>query len=170
LPAIHPEWVFLMEEVLLPLPASEARSRLVGYLRAEGLQGVSESAFSEGQHLLVRAGVRGVSKEVQVQVLPAYVHGDAMVLPLRWVATGPTGAMFPQLDANLEIAWSSPTESVLRLAGTYRPPMGMVGNTLDRVLLHRVAEATSRALIHRLANALADTASTVADSQQLTAS
>lgn len=146
--------MFLAEEVPLALSAATARRRLVGYLRDEGLQNASVEAFGEGRHLLIRAGVAGLSKEVQVQVLPAYMHGDTMVAPLRWVATGPTGAMFPQLDANLEVAPVDADTSILRLMGTYRPPLGAVGTTLDRVLLHRVAGATSRALLQQLSDAL----------------
>jgi hypothetical protein len=102
----------------------------------------------------MQAGVAGLTKQVQVLVRPAYLHGDAMVVPLRWVATGPTGALFPQLDANLEIAAASPTASNLRLLGSYRPPMGTLGVGVDRVVLHRVATATFTSFLRNLSDAL----------------
>jgi hypothetical protein len=146
--------MFLVEEIRLPVGVDEARGRLQEYLQAGGLQGDSDRAFSEGRNMLIRAGVLGVSKEVQVQVLPPYLYGATMLVPLRWVATGPSGAMFPQLDANLELMPDGAHGSILRVSGSYRPPLGAVGATLDRVVLHRVAEATSRTLLQKLARAL----------------
>jgi len=144
----------LAERVHLPVTAGMARRRLVEFVAAEGLQDVSVRAFGEGRSLLLRAGVRGISKEVLVQALPAYMNDDTLVLPLRWVATGPGGAMFPQLDANLEITPAGAAAADLTIEGAYRPPLGVIGSTLDRVALHRVAEATVRALLQRLARAL----------------
>jgi hypothetical protein len=143
--------MFLAEETTLALPAESAWGRMLVHLRLDGLEEVSEGAFDEGRELLMQAGVAGVSKSVVVQVLAAYLLDDTLVIPLRWVAAGPSGSLFPQLDANLEISPASDTQSVLRLAGAYRPPLGGVGAGLDRLLLHRVADATARRLVRELA-------------------
>jgi hypothetical protein len=143
--------VFLAEETALALPVESAWGRMLTHLRLDGLEEVSEGAFGEGRELLMQAGIAGVSKNVLVQVLAAYLVDDTLVIPLRWVAAGPSGALFPQLDANLEISAVSAAESVLRLAGAYRPPLGGVGAGLDRLLLHRVANATARRLVRELA-------------------
>lgn len=146
--------MFLIEETLLALPVECAEERMIDLVEFVGLQGVSDDAFGEGRQLLIQAGVAGVSKRVEVQVLPAQRIGGTLVVPIRWVATGPSGVLFPQLDANLEIWPSGPDESALRLLGSYRPPLGGLGERLDRLLLHRVAEATSQALLRDLADEL----------------
>ena len=95
--------MFLIEETLLALPVECAEERMIDLVEFVGLQGVSDDAFGEGRQLLIQAGVAGVSKRVEVQVLPAQRIGGTLVVPIRWVATGPSGVLFPQLDANLEI-------------------------------------------------------------------
>lgn len=134
--------VFVAEETTLPLPYEQARARLLDYVRLDGLQSSSEDAFEQGRELLVRAGVGAVSKQVLVQLLKPYEHETVTVVPMRWVATGAAGTMFPQLDGNLELAPAEAEQSTLRLAGAYRVPLAAVGATLDRVLLHRVAGAS----------------------------
>lgn len=134
--------MFVAEESVLPMPYEQARERLLDYVRVDGLQSSSEDAFEQGRELLVRAGVGAVSKQILVQLLQPYEHEAVTVVPLRWVATGAAGTMFPQLDGNLELAAADEARSTLKLAGAYRAPLAAVGATLDRVLLHRVADAS----------------------------
>ena len=135
--------MFVNETASLPLPYEQARVRLLAYVRDDGLQTSAEDAFEAGRELLVRAGVGALSKEVLVQLLQPYEQGHVTVVPLRWVATGATGTMFPQLDGNLELSPAA-DGSTLTLAGAYRAPLAAVGASLDRVLLHRVADASAR--------------------------
>jgi hypothetical protein len=151
--------MFVTEEAALPLPYEAARKRLLEYLRADGLQASSTDGFEAGRELLVRAGVGAVSKEVLVQLLQPYEQGQATVVPLRWVATGAAGTMFPQLDGNLELAPEGEEASTLTLAGAYRAPLAAVGATMDRVLLNRVAGASIRRFLNEVADDLADEAS-----------
>jgi len=158
--------MFLVEEVPLPLPAEKAESGMLAHLSLDTLDEESNEAFETGRELLVRAGVRGLSKRVQVQVLPPYRDSSTMVIPVRWVATGPAGGLFPQLDGNLEIVSVSPTESTLRLVGSYRPPLGETGASLDRVVLNRVAQATFRSFLRRLRRALESSAKALGTSTE----
>ena len=146
--------MFVAEDSALAVPYEEARRRLLAYLQVDGLQASSEDAFEVGRELLVRAGVGAVSKQVLVQLLRPYEHGGVTVVPLRWVATGATGTMFPQLDGNLELAPTDDGGSTLALAGAYRAPLAAVGASLDRVLLHRVAEASVRRFLQDVADDL----------------
>ena len=41
--------------------------------------------------------------------------------------------------------------TLLTLEGVYRPPLGALGQALDRAILHRVAAATIRNFLHRVA-------------------
>jgi hypothetical protein len=150
MPALDDAGMFLAEDRRLALPVGSATARMLVHLRIAGLQEVSEDAFGEGRELLMQAGIAGVSKSVLVQVLAPYRLDETLVVPLRWVATGSSGVLFPQLDANLELSAVSSEESVLRLVGSYRPPLGGIGASLDRLLLHRVADATARRLLKQL--------------------
>ena len=44
---------------------------------------------------------------------------------------------------------------MLAVSGAYRPPLGGLGAGLDRVLLHRVAQASIRAFTHQIGAAIA---------------
>lgn len=146
--------MFVADEVGVPLAIEAARARLLAYLRIDGLQEPSEDACEVGRDLLLRAGVGAFSKQMLVQLLRPYQHDGVLVVPVRWVATGATGAMFPQLDGNLELAEASTGQSALRLNGAYRPPLAAVGGGLDRLLLHRVADATIRRFLQDVAAGL----------------
>lgn len=146
--------MFVADEVGVPLAIDAARPRLLAYLSIDGLQEPSEDAFEVGRDLLLRAGAGAFSKQILVQLLRPYQHDGVLVVPVRWVATGATGAMFPQLDGNLELAADDSGHSVLRLNGAYRPPLAAVGGGLDRLLLHRVADATVRRFLQDVASGI----------------
>ena len=44
-----------------------------------------------------------------------------------------------------------PDQVMLTLMGRYEPPMGAVGRSVDRLVLHRIAEACVRSFLHRTA-------------------
>jgi hypothetical protein len=153
--------MFVNEAAALGLPYDKARSRLLAYVRDDGLQSSSADAYETGRELLVRAGIGALSKEVLVQLLQPYEHEHVTVVPLRWVATGSTGTMFPQLDGNLELAPNG-DDSILTLAGAYRAPLAAVGASLDRVLLHRVADASARRFLQDIVTDLRDDSHAIA--------
>jgi hypothetical protein len=97
-----------------------------------------------------------LSKTVTLHADQAIARGETTVVPLTWRATGSQG-IFPVLSADLEVAALSPQITHLTLRGSYEPPLGAVGQRLDRLLMHRVAEATIRSFMRRLAESLADT-------------
>lgn len=143
--------MFLEERIPLPLPADDAQVRLLAHLRGYAdLQAASVGAFTDGRRVLIRAGTAGLTKQVQVLVLEPYERPGATVIPLRWVATGPAGGLFPQLDANIELSPVDRQQTQLALVGSYRPPFGEVGASLDRLLLNQAARATFRSMLRRL--------------------
>ncbi len=138
--------------VLVPLPV--AQHRLRKYLNLSGdLGGDAVAAIREGQNQL-DAGVGWLHKQVLVQSLRPYVDGDATVVPFRWVASGPLTSLLPIMDANVELRAADSSSSRLTLKGTYRPPLGKVGEAVDRALLHRVAQATADSFLTRVEKGL----------------
>lgn len=72
--------------------------------------------------------------------------GSELLRPLRWEAAVAED-LFPVLTADLELAPLHGEGCQLSLMGSYRPPLSVVGEATDRVLGHRVAEATVRRFV-----------------------
>ncbi len=118
------------------------------------LPGVAREAEDRGEELLGEVGFsfdddHRLSKEVHIQLGPPYRITGKTVLPLSWKATGPE-RLFPSLEADLEVAALGGSRTQLSISARYRPPLGVVGKALDRVLLHRVAEATVKDFLDRV--------------------
>jgi hypothetical protein len=94
-----------------------------------------------------------VSKNVEIDVGTPVASTGKTWIPISWRATGPAG-LFPVLDAELEFASLGNELTQLALSGRYQPPLGLVGRTIDKALLSRVAEATIKDFVDRLAVAI----------------
>jgi hypothetical protein len=118
---------------------------------------IATFADDRGQHLLVEVGFpvdgRRLSKNVEIDVGKPVASADRTWIPIAWRATGPSG-LFPVLDAELEFASLGSELTQLSLSGRYQPPLGLVGRTIDKALLSRVAEATIKDFVDRLARAI----------------
>lgn len=144
--------MFVGDEVRLDIGFAVARERLLRLGEGDTLLATSAEAYSPG---LTRVGVAGVSKLVRVQARVLSWTDVSAGMALRWEAIGPGGAMFPVLDADLTLAPAG-AGTMLTLAGAYRPPLGPLGQTLDRAILHRVAVATIRNFLVEVAAQLDD--------------
>src|SRR5262249_33325982 len=95
------------------------------------------------------AGAR-IDKQVELEFgEPIRVPGKT-VLPMAW-RPARLEALFPRLDADIEVGELGPERTQLSISARYTPPLGAVGRALDRALLHRVAEATVRDFLDRVA-------------------
>ena len=142
--------MILREETVLDAPPLLVQRRLIEQLRLDGLEVASAASFDDERTLLVRAGVAGVTKSVAMASLPAYLRGDVTVIPIRWVATGPLGELFPTLEANLEVGPTDDGRTLLVLLGSYRPPLGRLGAKIDHIVMHNVGSATTRGFLSRV--------------------
>lgn len=102
---------------------------------------VVQRSVEKTDKLTTRFGAGPLSKRVSVKMGRARQTGRRFVVPIRIMATGPEG-LFPHLDANVEVRALSSGDVEIRLVGTYRPPLGHAGEVLDKMILHRLAEAT----------------------------
>jgi hypothetical protein len=146
--------MFVADEVMLDLSLPAARARLRALTRGGALTSASDDAYDAEITGLVRVGAAGVSRLVRVQFRDLPERATAVGLALRWEVTGAGGALFPVLDADVELVEAGPQTSRLTLAGTYRPPLGALGEVLDRAILHRVASGTIRSFLTRIAASL----------------
>lgn len=142
--------MFLSESLTVAVPLAVAQHRLLTFLHIGDLNSVVLAAYGEGATVLARAGVGGLAKTIAVESIPAYQRGAVTVVPIRWTATGLIGGAFPVLDANLEMA-ATDGATQLEIIGSYRPPLGKVGVTIDRLVLHAVARSTIRSFLRQLA-------------------
>jgi hypothetical protein len=145
--------VFVGDEVWLDVGFAVARERLTRLGESGALFGPSADVYGPG---LARVGPGVVSKLVRVQVRELSCTDKSGGLALRWEATGPGGKLFPVLDADLTIIDFGARGTLVALAGVYRPPLGTLGQVLDRAVLHRVATATIKGFLARVAAQLAD--------------
>lgn len=150
--------MFASDSRVVPVSFAVAASRLEELAGGRLLVGVSEHVYRGGVEYLLRVGpagaVRGVSRLVRVRFAEPSYHDGAMSLALRWEATGTVGGLFPALDADIRLAPDDEDRSTVTLTGSYRPPLGILGERLDRLVLHTVATATITTLLTRIAAAL----------------
>lgn len=151
-----PQRIFVEDYVDLSLPFGTVRSRC-NKATLWVSSDLASAAEEDGETLRLQIGpswARGrVTREVEVILGPMRVRGDGCVLPLTWKATERRN-LFPVLEGDLEIAPLGSDQCRLTLCAAYLPPFGDLGRTLDRVLLHRVAQSTLRSFLSRVAASL----------------
>jgi hypothetical protein len=166
LPRVRPRF----EDVVQPASTSSERPLLVHdfvyvdqpmalviqRLRADAaalFTSVTDGARHDEQEARLRVGPLGeaplLSRTVRVTCAEGVQSGDTFILPLTWTAER-MAAAFPVMQADLEIAPFGDDRTQITLMGRYEPPLGSVGRGLDRLLLHRLAQATVRAFLARL--------------------
>ena len=148
--------MFLRYYVDLPLSLGQAETALL-----EGPEHWVPGLFADAEHrgraLLTEVGfavdTHRIDREVELELGRPYLSGSATRIPLTWRATS-RERLFPQLEADIEIAALGADRSQLSMDARYRPPLALVGRALDRALLHRVAEATIKDFVDRVAERL----------------
>ena len=123
------------------------------------LPGLATDANERGDDLLAEVGFGDklrVRRQVRVFLGEPVRAATKTVVPLRWIAAGQIGAtgLFPEMDADLEIAPLGPGRCQLAISARYVPPLGVVGRALDRAVLFRVAEATLKRFLDRVRDQL----------------
>jgi hypothetical protein len=147
--------VFVGHEVALGVSFAVARERLMQLAGSGLLLSTSENAYDLGTAGLARVGIPGLSKLVRVQARDLAVTQESVGLAIRWEATGPAGELFPVLDADMRLIRTDERTAVLTMSGVYRPPLGALGQALDRAILHLVAAATIRDFVAQVAARIA---------------
>src|SRR6266576_3170529 len=113
--------MFVGDEVLLEVSFAVACERLTQLTDSGALITTSEDSYSRETGALTRVGAIGLSR------------------------------LFPVLDADVRLTPAGEHVTLLSMAGSYRPPLGSLGQALDRVILHRVATATIRGFVAQVA-------------------
>ncbi len=121
------------------------------------LPNLAENADVRGQRLLTEVGFpmdgHRIVKRISIALGDPVRSPARTWIPISWQATGPSG-LFPVLDGDLELAALGAERTQLAFSARYRPPLGLIGRTVDRALLSRVAEATIKDFVDRIAERL----------------
>ena len=149
--------MFVQDFMIVECPAQY----LVAEIRSRGRELLGEAVSEAGARLdsfRVKVGPDRwpdlLAKKVDVTLGPVREHGEITLIAFAWHATG-AASLFPSLDADLEVSPLGEDRSELTLRGRYVPPGGTPGKLIDRLLLHRLADATIRAFLSNLASRLA---------------
>lgn len=135
-------------EVPLPLADVVARLAVSGDMTAW-----AQAAYRRGERLAVGPGMPLVSAVVELDIGEAVPGTESVTVPFSWKAAGASW-LFPHMEAELVLSPLAPSLTHLTFRGRYRPPLAAVGAVLDRVAMHRVAEATVRSFLERLRDAV----------------
>ena len=146
--------MFLRYYVELDLPTDQVRSALLN-APAAWLPAMADSAAERTEPLLAEVGLGRrapfLTGHVTVQLGRPVQFPSKLSLPMTWE---PCGRLLPRLDGDLELGSLGSHRTQLAISGRYDPPLGTVGRTIDRIALHRIAEATVKDFLDRLAAAL----------------
>jgi hypothetical protein len=149
--------MFVRYFVELPLAFTEVEEALLRDPQG-WVPGAARDAENTGEDLLAEVGFgedgRRVSRAVMIELQAPMKFPSRTILPVSWRAAEHE-ALFPKLDADIEVASLGPSRSQISASARYRPPLGLVGRAIDRTLLHRVAEATVKDFVDRVAEQLA---------------
>jgi hypothetical protein len=148
--------MFVCYYLELPIPPARVEQALLG--SPAWLSELAGEAQQRGDVLLAEVGVGPLGprlgRRVAVRLGEPVAFPSMTSLPMTWEPIGMDG-LFPRLDADLEIGPLGEDRTQLAISARYRPPLGVLGQAIDRVLLHRVAEATVKDFLDRVGQAIA---------------
>jgi hypothetical protein len=118
------------------------------------LPALAGAAGDEGDQLLAEVGPRSrghvVSRLGRLEVGEPMITDRVALLPLR-LGVDDDERLFRALEGSLDAAWLGPGRTHLALTASYEPPLGP---SVDRALLHRVAEAVAQRFLESVAREL----------------
>ena len=133
-------------------PVAEVSRDLIAM--SSGLADTANVAYRHGEELVATlSGPGSVAKTVVLEMGAPVRAADSTSVPLKWWATGTPG-LFPTMDADLVVAALGPDLTQITFRGTYKPPLGVVGQVLDKALLHRFAESSVKDFVDRIISEL----------------
>lgn len=80
-------------------------------------------------------------------------------IPIEWRAAQRPG-LFPLMNAELSVYALTGSETQLDFLGRYEPPLGVIGNAVNAVVGHRIAEASVHRFVADVAHYLRERLST----------
>jgi hypothetical protein len=108
------------------------------------------AAVVAGDSLVTKVGPKSLPKKtVEVQVGDVRRVRGSILLPICWAPIS-ASYMFPKLEGELEFTETDPGNVRVSLRGSYRAPLGALGERMDKMVMHRMAESTVRNFLGRV--------------------
>lgn len=123
------------------------KSSAVARVLADRRHPWSISLDGDAGELLARVGVSigkvAAYKHVRLEIgTPrASAAYDRIMLPVNWSAVGGP-PLFPRMEGTFHVDPYGSESTRLTLNARYDPPVGALGDLVDRALMHRLAQAT----------------------------
>ena len=138
--------MLVAHEQLVDMPYPEVAARLEKLFPV--LHRMASGAFSDERLTDVRLGIGAgepkLAKQVRLRWSIPIVDDARWMVSLGWSATG---------TADLS-AIAEGDGTLIRFRGNYRPPLGPLGEALDRAAFHRLAEGTVENFVERVVERL----------------
>ena len=151
--------MLLHDFAFVPVPAERICARIAAD-HGDWLTGLAAGAAHEGESLRRSVGPMDslpmLSETVTLNAGESKANGATTVVRLFWLATAPQGTL-PVLNADLEVAALNPEMTELTLRASYEPSLKGLDQRPDRLIIHRIAEATVRSFMRRLTDSLTTT-------------
>lgn len=111
-----------------------------------------------GAELRIRFGAVEIAADIAIEVTEVVrarspANQPATRIDLTWKSRRSPG-LFPAMTGSLWAYALSPRETQLELTGSYDPPLGLFGDAVDAIGLHRIAERSVRRFIADVASYL----------------
>jgi hypothetical protein len=154
MPALNLTGMLAQATATIPFDSTAVSAALIDPRRPWSLE-----ADGDGRALLERAGFKvgpvPVYKRVTLRVgrLPGVAPAARLMVPVTWEAVGGP-PIFPAMQGSLHVEPDGQSATRLTLNASYDPPMGKLGEGMDRIVMHRLAQITMSDFIARLAAAL----------------
>jgi hypothetical protein len=108
------------------------------------------AAVVAGDSLVTKVGPKSLPKKtVEVQVGDVRRVRGSILLPICWAPIS-ASYMFPKLEGELEFTETDPGNVRVSLRGSYRAPLGALGERMDKMVMHRMAESTVHNFLGRV--------------------
>jgi hypothetical protein len=138
--------MFIGAEARLDARFDDVRTSLAMLIRGGLLERASGGFYRPWSAALAggrpRGTAAGMPSLARVQSRDATATGDLAIWPLRWELTGPEGAPFPVLDADITLTPAGAGATLLAVSAVCRPPLGVLAAGSGQVIARRVAQAT----------------------------
>jgi hypothetical protein len=125
---------------------------------ARATHSAATRAHDLSAELRVRIGALEIATDVEIQVVEvagARSPDDrpATRLDLTWQSKRRPG-LFPAMTGALWAYALAPRETQIEFVGSYDPPLGLLGDAIDAVAMHRIAEASVQRFVSDIASFL----------------
>ena len=145
-PELHLERVLdAPYEKLEPVLRAGPERWLPGYEQEDGSI-LCELSYEQG-------GSR-IRRRIEVSLGPVQRFAYGVTLRVQWKAAR-HAELYPELEGHLRLERREPTGCSLRFDARYRPPGGRLGASVDRAVMHHVAESSVRDFLDRVVDVLA---------------